>query len=79
MEANAFLLENPFAFLLAVLFDQGIPAERAWRAPYDLLQRLGHLDPERIVAEPGAVAAAVAQAPALHRYVNTMPGWFMQP
>jgi uncharacterized protein DUF6884 len=31
--ANRFLIENPFAFLLAVIFDQGIVAERAWAAP----------------------------------------------
>jgi hypothetical protein len=46
-EANALIINNPFAFLLAVIFDQGIPAERAWRAPYDMMQRLGHLDPQR--------------------------------
>jgi hypothetical protein len=28
-EANALIMDNPFAFLLAVIFDQGIPAERA--------------------------------------------------
>jgi hypothetical protein len=49
-EANAFVINDPFAFLLAVIFDQGIPAERAWRAPYDLRERLGHLDPERPLA-----------------------------
>lgn len=35
-EANRLVIEDPFAFLLAVVFDQGIPAERAWRAPYEL-------------------------------------------
>lgn len=72
--ANAFLVANPFAFLLAVIFDQQIPAERAWEAPYLLWQRLGHLDPQRMVANPEAVTAAVQQRPALHRYVNTVPG-----
>nr|BFE71206.1 hypothetical protein GCM10020092_045070 [Actinoplanes digitatis] len=75
--ANALVLGDPFAFLLAVIFDQGIPAERAWRAPYDLRQRLGHLDPATIAADPGAVADAVARAPALHRYVNTVPNWLV--
>ncbi len=76
-EANTLLLTNPFAFLVAVLFDQGIPAERAWRAPYDLQQRLGHLEPARIVAEPDRAQAAVAKAPALHRYVNNLPRWLV--
>ena len=73
--ANALIINNPFAFLLAVIFDQGIPAERAWRAPYELMQRLGHLDPDRMLADPDAVRAAVAQPPALHRYREKLPDW----
>lgn len=76
-EANALILTDPFAFLLAVIFDQGIPAERAWKAPYELHQRLGHLDPARMAAEPEQVRAAVAQPRALHRFVNNMPGWLV--
>ena len=60
-EANRLVLEDPFAFLLAVILDQGIVAERAWAAPYELRRRLGHLDPARIVADPTAVAEAVSQ------------------
>jgi hypothetical protein len=52
-EANQLILDEPFAFLLAVIFDQGIPAERAWRARYDLMERLGHLDPARMLTDPG--------------------------
>nr|BFE63972.1 hypothetical protein GCM10020063_084980 [Dactylosporangium thailandense] len=77
VDANDFLLADPFAFLLAVLFDQSIPAERAWRAPYDLRQRLGHLDPKRFVAEPDQIRDAVAQPSALHRYVKIMPDWLV--
>lgn len=74
-EANRLLIDDPFAFLLGVIFDQAIPAERAWRAPYELKLRLGHLDPARMAAEPEAVRAAVAQPPALHRYVEITPAW----
>jgi len=73
--ANRFVIENPFAFLLAVIFDQGIVAERAWAAPYELQRRLGHLDPVRIAAEPDSVAAAIQQPPTLQRFINTLPGW----
>jgi uncharacterized HhH-GPD family protein len=73
--ANRFVIENPFAFLLAVIFDQGIVAERAWAAPYELERRLGHLDPIRIVKEPELVAAAISQPPMLQRFVNTIPPW----
>ena len=73
--ADAFLRSDPFAFLIAVVFDQGIVAERAWAAPYLLRQRLGHLDPSRMAADPDGVRAAIAQPPSLHRYVENVPRW----
>jgi uncharacterized HhH-GPD family protein len=76
-EANALIIDNSFAFLLAVIFDQGIPAERAWRAPYELLRRLGHLDPPRMLADPESVRAAVAQPPVLHRFRERLPDWLV--
>jgi uncharacterized HhH-GPD family protein len=76
-EANTLIMDNPFAFLLAVIFDQGIPAERAWRAPYDLMMRLGYLDPARMLNDPEGVRTAVAQPPALHRYREKLPGWLV--
>ena len=66
---------RPEAFLIGVLFTQGIPAERAWRAPYLLLQRLGHLDLPRLARERDVVAEAVARPPSLHRFKHTMAGW----
>ncbi|MEP7224962.1 MAG: DUF6884 domain-containing protein, partial [Actinomycetota bacterium] len=63
--ANRFLIQNPFAFLLAVIFDQGIVAERAWAAPYELQHRLGHLDPYRLGDEEPAIAKAIATPPML--------------
>ncbi|GBE22393.1 endonuclease III [bacterium BMS3Bbin01] len=77
-EANAFLLSDPFAFLIAVICDYQIKAERAWETPYLLAQRLGHLDPERILAEPGRVFQAFEQRPALHRYVHTVPEYILK-
>jgi uncharacterized HhH-GPD family protein len=73
--ANELIRTNGFAFLLAVLMDQGVPAERAWLAPYELLQRLAHLDPARFAVEEDAIRAAVQQRPKLHRYVETIPRW----
>lgn len=66
---------SPEAFLLGVLFTQGIPAERAWAGPYLLRQRLGHLDLLRLADEPEAVRVAVQTAPMLHRFKNTIPRW----
>jgi uncharacterized HhH-GPD family protein len=74
-EADALIRRDPFAFLLAVIFDQGIPYERAWVAPLELKRRLGHLDPGRMVADPEAVRTAVQQPPKLHRFIENVPAW----
>jgi uncharacterized HhH-GPD family protein len=74
-EADALVKASPEAFLIGVLFTQGIPAERAWAAPYLLRDRLGHLDLARLANERQSVAEAVARTPALHRFKRTLPGW----
>ncbi|MDZ4063530.1 MAG: hypothetical protein U1E22_02580 [Coriobacteriia bacterium] len=74
-EANGLIEESPEAFLLGMLFTQGISAERAWAGPYLLRMRLGHLDLTRLAEEPDAVRAAIQAAPMLHRFKNTIPRW----
>ncbi len=76
-EADALIKASPEAFLLGVLFTQGITAERAWAGPYLLRERLGHLDVVRLASDQGEVAAAVAVPPALHRFVHTIPVWIV--
>ena len=73
--ADAFLHASPEAFVIGALFTQGISAERAWAGPYLLSRRLGHFDLRRLATERAAVAAAVAAAPALHRFTRTLAGW----
>lgn len=73
--ADALVKSSPEAFLLAVLFTQGVPAERAWAGPYLLRERLGHLDLRRLASERVAVDEAVCRRPALHRFKHTMAGW----
>jgi len=46
--ANNLLFENPFAFLLGVIYDQGQQAERAWYYPYQLKERIGKLEPKYV-------------------------------
>jgi uncharacterized HhH-GPD family protein len=75
--ADELVKRSPEAFLLGVLFTQGIPAERAWAGSYLLGQRLGTLDLAYIASSPDAVAAAVAAPPALHRFVHTLPRWIV--
>lgn len=77
--ADRFVRENWNAWLIAVFFDQGIPYERAWQAPYVLQQRLGHLDVQRLAETPVLeLREAIASPPALHRYVGTLPVWIRQ-
>ena len=76
-EANELLRTDAFAFLTAVLFDQGVPAERAWTAPYLLRQRMGHLDPARSAGDPEGVRRAIQMQPKLHRYIEKMPRWLV--
>jgi uncharacterized HhH-GPD family protein len=74
-DSDALLEAEPNAFLLGVLFTQGVPAERAWAGPYELLMRLGSISPKFLAENPGAVRAAVQTAPMLHRFKETLPRW----
>lgn len=44
-DADKFLRDDPFAFLIAACIDRGAKAETIWTVPYLLAQKLGHLDP----------------------------------
>lgn len=76
-EADVLIKRSPEAFILGVLFTQGIPAERAWAGPYLLRERVGTLEPARLAEMAEEVAAAVAAQPALHRFVRTVPRWIV--
>lgn len=73
-EADRLLAEDPNAFLIGVLFTQGIPAERAWSGPYLLEQRLGAFDLATLSDEE-RVREAVQRPPMLHRFKETIPRW----
>lgn len=72
LEADELLQVDPFAFLVGVIFDEGIKSERAWQGPLELKRRLGHLDPCRLRGQANDVLAAVAARPALHRFTKNM-------
>lgn len=58
-QADAFIKQNPLAFLFAVILDQGIPAERAWEMPYELRSIVGHLDVHKIACMTDAQIQSV--------------------
>jgi len=76
-EADELLERDPNAFLIGILFTQGIPAERAWSGPWELVLRLGSIAPEFLAANPDAVRAAVQAPPMLHRFKETLPRWIV--
>jgi uncharacterized HhH-GPD family protein len=73
-EANKLLQRSPLALLVAMVLDQQVPLERAFSAPYDLAQRLGHEPDARELADfdTDALIAVFAQRPALHRFPKAM-------
>ena len=75
-EANELLHRSPLALLLGMVLDQQIPLERAFSAPYDLVQRLGHEPDAHELAEydPEALTAVFGERPALHRFPRAMAG-----
>lgn len=74
-DAERLVRDDPFALLVGVICDQGIPAERAWMTPFLLRERLGHLDPVRLDADRGTVLEAFAAPPMLHRFYSTVGVW----
>lgn len=73
-EADALLSRDPLALLIAMVLDQQIPLERAFRAPAELRERMGgRLDVHELAgADPEQLAAVFAQPPALHRFPGSM-------
>jgi uncharacterized HhH-GPD family protein len=75
--ANDLIHEDPFAFLVAVIADQGIRAERAWAVPFELKSRIGTLTPASISGQPDRVREAFSTPPKLHRFVNQIADWIV--
>lgn len=71
-EVNGFLAADPFAFLIGVLSDYGVPAERAWRVPFELHRRLGHLDPHLLAMDEASTLAAFQRRPVPHRFPRAL-------
>lgn len=73
-DADQLLLDDPFALLLAMMLDQQVPMEWAFKSPSRLKERipdefsaagLAEMDPEK-------AEAAFKEKPALHRFPGSM-------
>ena len=73
-EADRFVSEDPLGLLIAMVLDQQIPLERAFKSPADLKERLGGtLDVGAVASmDPDELAALFSVRPALHRFPGSM-------
>ena len=72
-EANRLLGEDPLALLIGYALDQQITVQHAFNGPWELRQRLGHLDPTGIATmDPAELERVFRQRMALHRYPAAM-------
>jgi len=72
-EADKLLETDPLALLIGLVLDQQVKMEKAFNGPYDLKQRLGHLDAGEIASmDPDKLDAIFRERPALHRFPGNM-------
>ena len=73
LDADKLVQQDPNAFLFGVILDQGIDAEKAWAAPYELKKRIGHLNPKKIAKlSEKEIERFFKQGLKLHRFWPTM-------
>src|SRR2546428_401265 len=71
--ANQLLETDPLALLIGMVLDQQVKMEKAFGGPYELKQRLGHLDARQIASmDPEGLDAVFRERPALHRFPGSM-------
>jgi uncharacterized HhH-GPD family protein len=71
--ANALLAKSGTALLIGLSLDQQVRTEKAFSGPWELRERIGHLDARKIARIPESKLAAIfRKPPALHRYPGMM-------
>jgi uncharacterized HhH-GPD family protein len=72
-EADHLLETDALALLIGLVLDQQVKMEKAFSGPYELKQRLGHLDAGQIARmDPERLDAVFRERPALHRFPGNM-------
>jgi uncharacterized HhH-GPD family protein len=73
--ANQLLESDPLALLIGLVLDQQVKMEKAFAGPFELKQRLGHLDVRKIAnMDPDTLNTVFRERPALHRFPGSMAG-----
>jgi uncharacterized HhH-GPD family protein len=66
-------IDSSFAFLIAILFNQGQQARKSFQVPALLRERLGSINPwDLYELPPKSLLEAIARYPALHRFPRVM-------
>lgn len=72
-QADRLLVSEPMALLIGFALDQQVPVQKAFSGPKVLLERLGTLDPQRLVeVDPTELEKAAKGPPAIHRFPSAM-------
>src|SRR5579864_3306852 len=72
-QANELLRTSGTALLIGLCLEQQVRSEKAMLGPYELRERIGHLDAAKIAKIPAAKLESVFRAkPALHRFPAMM-------
>src|ERR1051325_8446823 len=70
--ANELLESDPLALLIGMVLDQQVKMEKAFGGPYELKQRLGHLDVHKIAGmDPDKLDRVFRERPARRRSGET--------
>ena len=73
--ADQLLSDDPLALLIGFALDQQVTVQKAFSGPWDLQNRLGHLDAKQIAAtDPAELDRVFRERPALHRFPGSMAG-----
>ncbi|HEX8026773.1 MAG TPA: HhH-GPD-type base excision DNA repair protein, partial [Candidatus Limnocylindrales bacterium] len=74
-DADRLLASDALALLIGFALDQQVTVQKAFSGPWDLRQRLGHLDAAKIAAtDPAELDRVFRERPALHRFPGSMAG-----
>ena len=71
-EANALLVDDPFALLVGFALDQQVTVQQAFLGPLRLKERLGTLEPRKVA--DADLEPLFREKPAIHRFPEAWAG-----